>query len=184
MVKIAKTWTTMPYLPASTSKTNMAAEKKDDNLDKQFSNVVSLNKSVSSARKELAKLRKDVKEMKCMFVKRFERLEMMLNRDKQRCVGTQNFIKMSNLTTKFDTEFSSRNKRDTSGSLQEDINQDKMANFRVIGHIKSCFKEKNGIPRQGSVCAMSKAELVIDGVKEFTNPQHSLQGLEHFSHVW
>lgn len=73
--------------------------------------------------------------------------------------------------------------------------------FMPIGYLKSCFKEKvcvcetpdwqNGTPRQGSVCPESRATLDITC---FNNPevhatlpltaQHSLEGLEAFSHVW
>ncbi|XP_038071409.1 tRNA (adenine(37)-N6)-methyltransferase-like isoform X2 [Patiria miniata] len=52
-----------------------------------------------------------------------------------------------------------------------------------IGFIQSCFKSKNGTPRQPSVCAFSRAKLTV--LKEvFPNPEHSIQGLGQFSHVW
>ncbi|XP_022100829.1 tRNA (adenine(37)-N6)-methyltransferase-like isoform X2 [Acanthaster planci] len=52
-----------------------------------------------------------------------------------------------------------------------------------IGFIQSCFKSKNGTPRQPSVCAFSRAKLRV--LKEvFPNPEHSIQGLAEFSHVW
>ena len=54
---------------------------------------------------------------------------------------------------------------------------------KPIGFIESCFKEKNGIPRQPSICPTSKANLSIN-IEGFTNPEHSLLGLEKFSHVW
>ncbi|XP_020600832.1 tRNA (adenine(37)-N6)-methyltransferase-like [Orbicella faveolata] len=52
-----------------------------------------------------------------------------------------------------------------------------------IGFVQSCFKEKNGIPRQPSVCPAAKAKLCVS-VRGFTNPGHCLDGLENFSHVW
>lgn len=52
-----------------------------------------------------------------------------------------------------------------------------------IGCIKTCFKTKNGTPRQPSVSAFTKGLLVIEKTV-FTNPQHSVEGLEEFSHVW
>ncbi|XP_033634049.1 tRNA (adenine(37)-N6)-methyltransferase-like isoform X2 [Asterias rubens] len=52
-----------------------------------------------------------------------------------------------------------------------------------IGYIKSCFKSKNGTPRQPSVCTFSRAKLTILKAA-FPNPQHSIQGLDKFSHVW
>lgn len=55
--------------------------------------------------------------------------------------------------------------------------------MKPIGLVESCFKEKNGIPRQPSVCPLTKASLSVN-VEGFTNPVHSLEGLEKFSHVW
>lgn len=52
-----------------------------------------------------------------------------------------------------------------------------------IGFIRTCFKTKNGTPRQPSVSAVTKGVLVVEK-SVFTNPDHSLDGLEEFSHVW
>ncbi|EDV21173.1 uncharacterized protein TRIADDRAFT_60485 [Trichoplax adhaerens] len=54
--------------------------------------------------------------------------------------------------------------------------------FNAIGYLKSCFVEKNGSPRQPSVCRQSRAQLAIES--NFTNPHHSLMSLQQFSHVW
>ncbi|XP_061626817.1 tRNA (adenine(37)-N6)-methyltransferase isoform X3 [Phyllopteryx taeniolatus] len=52
-----------------------------------------------------------------------------------------------------------------------------------IGYIHSCFSEKNGTPRQPTVCGPSRAELRLQH-SVFNNPDHALVGLEHFSHIW
>ncbi|XP_008571247.1 PREDICTED: nef-associated protein 1 isoform X2 [Galeopterus variegatus] len=52
-----------------------------------------------------------------------------------------------------------------------------------IGYLESCFSAKNGTPRQPSVCSYSRACLRIRK-NIFNNPEHSLMGLEQFSHVW
>jgi len=53
--------------------------------------------------------------------------------------------------------------------------------FRPIGYLQSCFLEKNGTPRQGNVAPTSRARLeVLFG----SSPEHALQGLTAFSHVW
>ncbi|HAM35073.1 MAG TPA: tRNA (N6-threonylcarbamoyladenosine(37)-N6)-methyltransferase TrmO [Elusimicrobia bacterium] len=52
---------------------------------------------------------------------------------------------------------------------------------RVIGVIESCFREKFGTPRQGALVPEAPARLRIR--PEFM-PEHALQGLEEFSHVW
>ncbi|XP_044142031.1 tRNA (adenine(37)-N6)-methyltransferase [Bufo gargarizans] len=52
-----------------------------------------------------------------------------------------------------------------------------------IGYIESCFTGKNGTPRQPSICSLSRGCLRISK-KIFNNPEHSLMGLQQFSHVW
>uniref|UniRef100_F7H2H9 tRNA methyltransferase O n=1 Tax=Macaca mulatta TaxID=9544 RepID=F7H2H9_MACMU len=52
-----------------------------------------------------------------------------------------------------------------------------------IGYLESCFLAKNGTPRQPSICSYSRACLRIRK-SIFNNPEHSLMGLEQFSHVW
>ncbi|XP_019717656.1 tRNA (adenine(37)-N6)-methyltransferase [Hippocampus comes] len=52
-----------------------------------------------------------------------------------------------------------------------------------IGYIHSCFTEKNGTPRQPTICGSSRAELQLEQ-SVFNNPEHALVGLEQFSHIW
>ncbi|XP_017320424.1 tRNA (adenine(37)-N6)-methyltransferase isoform X3 [Ictalurus punctatus] len=52
-----------------------------------------------------------------------------------------------------------------------------------IGFITSCFAEKNGTPRQPTVCSSSRARLKIQS-SVFNNPEHALTGLHLYSHVW
>ncbi|KAM9769619.1 tRNA (adenine(37)-N6)-methyltransferase [Menidia menidia] len=52
-----------------------------------------------------------------------------------------------------------------------------------IGYIESCFSTKNGTPRQPTVCGPSRARLRLRQ-SVFNNPEHALEGLEQFSHVW
>ncbi|XP_069777929.1 tRNA (adenine(37)-N6)-methyltransferase [Narcine bancroftii] len=52
-----------------------------------------------------------------------------------------------------------------------------------IGYIESCFSAKNGTPRQPTICSLSRGRLKISKTI-FTNAEHSLMGLEQFSHVW
>ncbi|KAK7930530.1 hypothetical protein WMY93_006925 [Mugilogobius chulae] len=52
-----------------------------------------------------------------------------------------------------------------------------------IGYLSSCFSAKNGTPRQPTICGSSRAELRIQQ-SVFNNPEHALEGLEQYSHVW
>nr|XP_022332662.1 tRNA (adenine(37)-N6)-methyltransferase-like [Crassostrea virginica]XP_022332663.1 tRNA (adenine(37)-N6)-methyltransferase-like [Crassostrea virginica] len=54
---------------------------------------------------------------------------------------------------------------------------------KPIGYINSLFTFKNGTPRQPSVCPFARGSLEVEK-SIFTNPDHSLEGLEEFSHVW
>lgn len=53
--------------------------------------------------------------------------------------------------------------------------------IRVVGRLRSCFREKFGTPRQPLLVPDATATLTI--AREFL-PEHSLSGLERFSHVW
>ncbi|UPT73665.1 MAG: tRNA (N6-threonylcarbamoyladenosine(37)-N6)-methyltransferase TrmO [Elusimicrobiota bacterium] len=53
--------------------------------------------------------------------------------------------------------------------------------LRVIGHLRSCFREKFGTPRQPLLVPGATASLTI--AREHL-PEHSLDGLGLFSHVW
>ena len=53
--------------------------------------------------------------------------------------------------------------------------------LRVVGRLRSCFREKFGTPRQPLLAPGATATLTI--AREFL-PEHSLAGLERFTHVW
>ncbi|KAL4239540.1 hypothetical protein ACF0H5_000354 [Mactra antiquata] len=58
-----------------------------------------------------------------------------------------------------------------------------MYTIKPIGYMKSPFTFKNGTPRQQSICQQAKGIITIEK-NIFNNPEHSLEGLEEFSHVW
>lgn len=55
--------------------------------------------------------------------------------------------------------------------------------FRPIGVMKSVFQFKNGTPRQPSLCDSARGVITIEK-SIFNNPEHSLEGLEEYSHAW
>lgn len=55
--------------------------------------------------------------------------------------------------------------------------------FRPIGVIRTGFAEKRAVPRQPSVGSRLKGKIDISA-DVFTNPEHSLEGLDEFSHLW
>ena len=59
----------------------------------------------------------------------------------------------------------------------------KMTTFpmKIIGHIRSDFPTKFGIPRQSGLVETLKATIVFE--PEYRNPD-ALRGMEDFSHIW
>lgn len=55
--------------------------------------------------------------------------------------------------------------------------------YKPIGYLKSIFQTKNGTPRQSGLSQFARASLTISK-NVFTNPEHSLQDLSEFSHIW
>lgn len=53
--------------------------------------------------------------------------------------------------------------------------------FVKIGHVKSGYPDKFGVPRQSGLVQSVSAEIVIESQFQ---PEISLQGLESFTHVW
>ena len=53
--------------------------------------------------------------------------------------------------------------------------------LEVLGHIRSCFKQKFGIPRQPGLAPLATAELVLH--KPWSTPD-AVRGLEGWSHLW
>lgn len=77
----------------------------------------------------------------------------------------------------------------TESSVSDD--QDKHAeiehiediSFRPVGVISTCFVKKRGIPRQPGMSWTSHGQITLFNTV-FTNPEHSLEGLDGFSHMW
>lgn len=53
--------------------------------------------------------------------------------------------------------------------------------FPAIGEVRSCFKEKFGIPRQPGLAPSARAKILI--YPEFARPE-AFAGLEQCSHIW
>jgi len=53
--------------------------------------------------------------------------------------------------------------------------------LKVIGLLRSCFREKFGTPRQPHLVPGATATLTV---RAAYLPEHSLLGLERFSHIW
>eukprot|EP00096_Caligus_rogercresseyi_P016826 TRINITY_DN9836_c0_g1_i1.p1 TRINITY_DN9836_c0_g1~~TRINITY_DN9836_c0_g1_i1.p1 ORF type:complete len:252 (-),score=52.50 TRINITY_DN9836_c0_g1_i1:50-805(-) len=54
--------------------------------------------------------------------------------------------------------------------------------FKPIGFIRTVYTNKNGTPRQGSICKDSHGTLEVN--LGDNNAQYALENLQEFSHVW
>jgi tRNA-Thr(GGU) m(6)t(6)A37 methyltransferase TsaA len=54
--------------------------------------------------------------------------------------------------------------------------------FPPIGYIRSPFRKRNGTPRQGGLISSIPAQIVLDVGRVM--PEHSMSGIEEYSHVW
>lgn len=52
--------------------------------------------------------------------------------------------------------------------------------FDAIGHVESCFAQRRGTPRQGSLVPAARARIKLRS----TIPPSSLECLDQFSHIW
>lgn len=55
--------------------------------------------------------------------------------------------------------------------------------FKPIGIIRTVFPEKRAVPRQAAVGSQLLGCIEL-APTVFTNPEHALDGLEEFSHIW
>lgn len=114
-----------------------------------------MQKEVSLARRELKNIRQEVLKLGAKQKQESEAIKLAISK--------QDF--------RYEKEETVKNKNENG------------FNMVPIGLISSCFKNKNGIPRQPSLCQTSKARLEINKTS-FTNPEHSVIGLNEFTHIW
>lgn len=55
--------------------------------------------------------------------------------------------------------------------------------LKPIGVISTCFPSKRATPRQTGICGKVPGKLLLYN-SIFTNPDHALEGLQDFSHLW
>lgn len=55
--------------------------------------------------------------------------------------------------------------------------------LRPIGVISTWFPNKRATPRQSGICGKVPGKVILYN-SIFTNPDHALEGLQDFSHMW
>ena len=142
--------------------------------------VIQLEGTSSVLRKELKNLRRQVESLKFLVQSEMHKIRDLLKPKEQResasgaaCGQVESQIRHPTKTSKGNSLNRTNAKRSTTvlSALSE----------LAIGRINTCFKEKNGTPRQPFLCSRAPGSLTVE---VFSNPSHSLEGLEDYSHVW
>ena len=137
--------------------------------------VIQLEAASSVIRKELKNLRKQVESLKFMVQSEIHKLRDLVTREQ----GNPH----SEVTGRH--EESCAKGSENSCKSKEGVNKSttglSLLSAMSIGRMKTCFKEKNGTPRQPSLCSKAPGSLTVE---VFGNPDHSLEGLKEYSHVW
>lgn len=127
--------------------------------------LLQLQNSVSTMRKELKNLRKQVDSLKHMLKSELLSIRRMVSHDTQNPAPSvsETPVLPSNKTPGSETSLAS------------------ILSTAAIGVARTCFREKNGTPRQPGLCPNATGYIELD---TFTNPNHALDGLEDYSHAW
>lgn len=149
--------------------------------------VTQLQNSVSVMRKELQNLRKQVQSMRYMLRSEALAIRQTLPSSPAQCHpsllsdGRTSINSRSPSQTISGSTHSNKVQRQIetqSGGLCSAISY---LSDMAIGTIRTCFREKNGTPRQPGLCPGAVGTIQVE---TFSNPSHSLDGLEEYSHVW
>ena len=69
------------------------------------------------------------------------------------------------------------------GTAETSAEGDASWRMKPISFFRSMYTEKNGTPRQSGLCPQALGSFTI-AKDVFNNPEHSLDGLREFSHLW
>ncbi|XP_043487949.1 uncharacterized protein LOC122514894 isoform X2 [Polistes fuscatus] len=120
---------------------------------------------LTAARNEINNLRQQIKSLRYMHEKDINNIKHLLELCKN---GT------TNLESK---------KRSLEDVKPGTSNEEDTLKLKPIGIISTCFPNKRGVPRQPGVSGRTSGKILIHN-SVFTNPDHALQGLQDFSHLW
>lgn len=134
-----------------------------------------LKNQLTIARNEINNLRQQVRNLQHVQRKDIETINRLLQDFRCEGCASKNAKSKDKLETML-LQTSSNNDNNVNGC-------DDVAHFKPIGIIHTAFPEKRAVPRQSSVGSRLRSSVQLtDSV--FTNPEHSLEGLADFSHMW
>ncbi|XP_043789285.1 tRNA (adenine(37)-N6)-methyltransferase [Apis laboriosa] len=129
-----------------------------------FSNKYLLSQ-LNIARKEINNLRQQIKSLRYIHEKDVNDIKHLLESYK-------------NGSSMLETKVIGPNDVKPSTSTDNDA-----IKLKPIGVISTCFPSKRATPRQTRVCGKVPGKLLLYN-SIFTNPDHALEGLQDFSHLW
>ncbi|KAM8713015.1 hypothetical protein ACLKA7_013347 [Drosophila subpalustris] len=133
-----------------------------------------LKNQLTIARNEINNLRQQVRNLQHVQRKDIETINRLLQ--DFRCEGCSGKNAKSKDKQEMIVLQASSNDNNVNGC-------DDVAHFKPIGVIRTAFPEKRAVPRQSSVGSRLRSSVELSD-SFFTNPEHSLEGLADFSHMW
>ncbi|XP_052133174.1 tRNA (adenine(37)-N6)-methyltransferase [Frankliniella occidentalis] len=133
----------------------------------------SLRSLLTVARNEINNLRQQIRSLNHVHEKEVDEVKRILQ--SWRCPG----CKQKNIQ---DHEYGNTSGSSNSNQSQNLVGPETLE-LSPIGIINSWFPEKRGTPRQPGVSGSARGKLTIFNTV-FTNPEHALEGLEEYSHMW
>ncbi|XP_014218577.1 tRNA (adenine(37)-N6)-methyltransferase isoform X2 [Copidosoma floridanum] len=127
-----------------------------------------------TARKEINNLRQQIKSLRYVHERDVISIKRLLG------LCTSGFVSFSE--DSIPSDLSSTIVRNNEPSTSKTDN-DEVLTIQPIGTISTWFPSKRGTPRQPVVCGRVPGKLTLFK-NVLTNPQHALEGLEEFSHMW
>ncbi|XP_036331743.1 uncharacterized protein LOC118743271 [Rhagoletis pomonella] len=137
--------------------------------------VLALQNQLTIARNEINKLRQQVRNLQHVQRKDIDGVARMLR--EFRCEGcrrqtAEENTRNSNVAPKQNPHADDSNAEAYGG-----------VRWQQIGVIRTAFPEKRAVPRQSSVGGRLRGIVELNA-DTFTNPEHALEGLEEYSHMW
>lgn len=141
----------------------------------------SLRSLLTVARNEISNLRQQICSLNHVHEKEVLGIKQMLGN--WRCAGCHLREVSQGDTAENLPSTSGIGRAGGSQNHQEATNGLSMLEMSPIGVVNSWFPEKRGTPRQPGVSGSARGKLTLHNTV-FTNPEHALEGLEEYSHMW
>ncbi|XP_058803095.1 tRNA (adenine(37)-N6)-methyltransferase [Phymastichus coffea] len=124
-----------------------------------------------TARKEINNLRQQIKSLRYVHERDVSSIKRLLG------LSTSGLNSFSDEAAQLQAPTNSRSNEPSS------MANGNVLTCRPIGVVSTWFPKKRGTPRQPTVCSETPGKITLFK-SIFTNPEHALQGLEEFSHMW